>query len=101
MAEKANNKRHKSTIDKYFERTAKAYTNGSRKTMKKETICRLRLRQLEIRTKMEIKDSIFTSLTPAEPTSSQVDLCNQCREINSFASLSLEQRKCIIPQILK
>lgn len=26
MAEKANNKRHKSTIDKYFERTAKAYT---------------------------------------------------------------------------
>ncbi len=26
MEEKANNKRHKSTIDKYFERTAKAYT---------------------------------------------------------------------------
>lgn len=26
MAEKENNQRHKSTIDKYFERTAKAYT---------------------------------------------------------------------------
>lgn len=26
MAEKENSQRHKSTIDKYFERTAKAYT---------------------------------------------------------------------------
>ncbi len=26
MAEKENNQRHESTIDKYFERTAKAYT---------------------------------------------------------------------------
>lgn len=91
MAEKQNNKRHESTIDKYFAQTSKAYKHGLRKTRKQETIFRLQLSRLEIQTKTETKDSISILLTTAKPFPSQKVLLNQCKGINSFAISLLKQ----------
>lgn len=41
MAEKENNQKHKSTIDKYFSRTADGYKAWQKKPKKKDAICRL------------------------------------------------------------
>ena len=46
--------------------------HGQRKTRKKETICRLQLRRLEIQMKTETKDSIFILLTTVKPVTSQM-----------------------------
>lgn len=73
MAEKENNQRHESTIDKYFAQTSKAYKTWLRKTRKRETICRLHLRRLEIQTKTENNDSISILLTTVRAVSSQME----------------------------
>lgn len=93
MAEKQNNKRHESTIDKYFREPQMVSRHGLRKTRKKETICRLHLRRLEIQTKTEAKDSVFILLTTVKPVTSQTELLNQCKGINSFAISLLKQQE--------
>ena len=80
-----DNKRHESTIDKYFAQTAKAYKTWAEEDEEAETICRLQLSRMEIQTKTETKDSICILLTTVKQVPSQKELLNQCKGINSFA----------------
>jgi hypothetical protein len=78
MAEKENNQRHKSTIDKYFSRTADGYKVWAEEDKEEEAFYRLQLRRLEIQTKTDAKDSISILLTPVRPISSQAESLKQC-----------------------
>lgn len=86
-----DNQRHESTIDKYFEEPQTVTRHGLRKTRKKESICRLQLRRLEMQTKTETKDLISILLTTVKSVSSQTELLNQCKGMNSFARSFLQQ----------
>lgn len=77
MAEKENNQKHKSTINKYFDRTAKAY-----KTWCDENEEERNYMQIAAETTGETDEngnnfSISILHIPENPISSQVDLCIQ------------------------
>lgn len=51
MAEKENNQRHESTIDKYFDGTAEGYKALAEEDEEGRNFLQIAARQLEIRTK--------------------------------------------------
>lgn len=94
MAEKQNNQRHESTIDKYFSRTADGFKAWAEEEEEERNYLQIALEtRLEIQTKTETKDTIFILLTTVKPVTSQTELLNQCKGINSFALSLLKQQK--------
>lgn len=74
MAQKENNQRHESTIDKYFARTAHGYKAWAEEDEEGRNFLQIAARQLEIRTKKETKVTTSILLTPARSVSSQAEL---------------------------
>ena len=76
MAEKENKQKHKSTIDKYFDRTAKAYKTWCDENEEERNFLQIAAEDNWDVSKVA-KVSISILHIPENPISSQVDLCIQ------------------------
>lgn len=92
MSEKENKQKHKSTIDKYFSRTADGYNAWAEEA--EEERCYL---QAAIEPTGDADEDgnqgfdFFILLTTVKPLTSQMELLKQCEGINSFARSLLQQ----------
>lgn len=101
MAEKEKQSEHKSTIDKYFSRTADGFKAWAEEAEVERNYLQVAAETTGDTDEKETKDSIFILPTTARPISSQAELLKQWKGMKTFVRLSLQQRKCIILQTSK
>lgn len=101
MAEKENKQKHKSTIDKYFSRTADGYKVWVEEDEEGRNYMQVAAETTGDTDENGNKDSIFIFPTTSRPKSSQTDLLKQWKGMKTFVRLSLQQRKFIISKTSK
>lgn len=95
MAEKENNQRRESTINKYFSKTADAYRAWAEEDEEERNYLQIAAETTGDADENGTKVSIFILLTMGKPVSLLAELLKQWKRTNSFARSLLRQRRCI------
>lgn len=99
MAEKENNQKRKSTVDKYFSRTADAYKAWAEEDEEERNY--LQIAAETTGDTDEAGNQGFDFHIPVQSISSQAELHKQWKRMDSFASLFLKQQASTFTQTIK
>lgn len=91
MAEKESNQKHKSTIDKYFRRTADGFKAWAEEAEEERCYLQAAIEPTGDADEDGNQGFDFHIATTVKPLTSQMELLKQCKGINSFARSLLQQ----------